>query len=49
MTRRAAGMAKAHTRQRVQLIEPKAGSKVAVLADVEKFYVDLLFALAEAR
>jgi hypothetical protein len=31
------------------VIEPKAGSRVAGLADIEKFYVDLLFALADAK
>jgi hypothetical protein len=31
------------------VVEPKAGSKVAGLAEIEKFYVDLLFALAAAR
>jgi hypothetical protein len=31
------------------VIEPTAGSKVAGLAAIEKFYVDLLYALAEAR
>jgi len=31
------------------VIEPKAGSRVAGLAAIEKFYVDLLHALSEAR
>lgn len=39
----------AHAPDEYMLIEPKAGSKVAGLADIEKFYVDLLFALAEAN
>ena len=39
----------AHAPNEYMLIEPKAGSRVAGLAGVEKFYVDLLYALAEAR
>jgi hypothetical protein len=31
------------------VIEPKSGSKIAGLAQVERFYVDLLYALADAR
>jgi hypothetical protein len=31
------------------VIEPKAGSKIAGLAAIEKFYVDLLYALADAK
>lgn len=38
-----------HAPNEYMVIKPKAGSKVAGLADVEKFYVDLLFALAEAK
>jgi hypothetical protein len=30
------------------VLEPASGSKIAGLADIEKFYVDLLYALAEA-
>lgn len=39
----------AHAPNEFMVIEPKPGSKVAGLAEVEKFYVDLLFALAAAR
>ena len=39
----------AHGPDEYMVIEPKAGSKVAGLAAIEKFYVDLLYALAEAR
>jgi acetylornithine deacetylase/succinyl-diaminopimelate desuccinylase-like protein len=39
----------AHAPNEYMLIEPKAGSKVAGLAAIEKFYVDLLYALAEAK
>ena len=31
------------------LMEPAPGSKVAGLAQLEKFYVDVLYALAEAK
>jgi hypothetical protein len=31
------------------VIEPRAGSRIAGLASIEKFHVDLLFALSEAR
>jgi hypothetical protein len=31
------------------VITPKPGSRLAGLAQIEKFYVDLLYALAEAR
>jgi hypothetical protein len=31
------------------VLEPRAGSGIADLAQVEKFYVDLLYALAEAE
>jgi acetylornithine deacetylase/succinyl-diaminopimelate desuccinylase-like protein len=37
----------AHAPNEYMVIEPKQGSRVAGLADVEKFYVDLLYALAE--
>jgi acetylornithine deacetylase/succinyl-diaminopimelate desuccinylase-like protein len=39
----------AHGPDEYMVIEPAAGSKVAGLAAIEKFYVDLLYALAEAR
>jgi acetylornithine deacetylase/succinyl-diaminopimelate desuccinylase-like protein len=39
----------AHAPNEYMVIEPKAGSKIAGLAEVEKFYVDLLYALAQAR
>jgi len=39
----------AHAPNEYMVIEPKAGSKVAGLAEIEKFYVDMLFALAAAR
>jgi hypothetical protein len=39
----------AHAPNEYMVIEPKAGSKIAGLAEVEKFYVDLLHALAQAR
>ena len=39
----------AHAPNEYMVVEPKPGSKVAGLADMEKFYVDLLFALAQAR
>ncbi len=39
----------AHGPDEYMVIEPKAGSRVAGLAAIEKFYVDLLFALAEAK
>jgi acetylornithine deacetylase/succinyl-diaminopimelate desuccinylase-like protein len=37
----------AHAPNEYMVIEPKSGSKIAGLADIEKFYVDLLYALAE--
>lgn len=37
----------AHAPNEYMVIEPKPGSGIAGLAEVEKFYVDLLFALAE--
>ncbi len=39
----------AHAPNEYMVIEPKPGSKVAGLAEVEKFYVDLLYALAQAK
>jgi acetylornithine deacetylase/succinyl-diaminopimelate desuccinylase-like protein len=39
----------AHAPNEYMVVEPKQGSKVAGLAQVEKFYVDLLFALAEGK
>lgn len=39
----------AHAPDEFMVIEPKAGSRIAGLAAVEKFYVDLLYALAEAK
>lgn len=38
-----------HAPNEYMVIKPKEGSKVAGLAEVEKFYVDLLYALAEAK
>jgi acetylornithine deacetylase/succinyl-diaminopimelate desuccinylase-like protein len=37
----------AHAPNEFMVIEPIAGSKIAGLAQIEKFYVDLLYALAE--
>ena len=39
----------AHAPNEYMVVEPRAGSRVAGLADIEKFYVDLLYALADAR
>ncbi|MEO5581015.1 MAG: M20/M25/M40 family metallo-hydrolase [Gemmatimonadaceae bacterium] len=39
----------AHAPNEYMVLEPKAGSRIAGLAQVEKFYVDLLYALAEMR
>ena len=39
----------AHGPDEYMVIEPRAGSRVAGLAQIEKFYVDMLYALAEAR
>jgi acetylornithine deacetylase/succinyl-diaminopimelate desuccinylase-like protein len=39
----------AHAPDEFMIIEPAPGSKVAGLAAIEKFYVDLLYALAEAK
>lgn len=38
----------AHAPNEYLLVEPRAGSRVAGLAEMEKFYVDLLYALAAA-
>ncbi|MBC7895282.1 MAG: M20/M25/M40 family metallo-hydrolase [Cytophagaceae bacterium] len=38
-----------HAPDEFMLMEPVAGSKVAGLAQLEKFYVDVLYALAEAK
>ncbi|HEY5546558.1 MAG TPA: M20/M25/M40 family metallo-hydrolase [Gemmatimonadaceae bacterium] len=38
-----------HGPDEYMVIEPAQGSRVAGLASIEKFYVDLLFALADAR
>ena len=39
----------AHAPNEYMVIESKAGSKIASLAEVEKFYVDLLYALTAAK
>lgn len=39
----------AHAPNEIMLITPKDGSPVAGLAELERFYVDLLYALAEAK
>lgn len=39
----------AHGPDEYMVIEPKSGSRVAGLAAIEKFYVDLLYALSAAR
>ena len=39
----------AHAPNEYMVVEPKAGSKLAGLAEIEKFYVDLLYALAQAK
>lgn len=39
----------AHAPNEYMVIEPKAGSRIAGLADTEKFYVDLLYALADVK
>ena len=39
----------AHAPNEYMLIEPKAGSRVAGLADVEKFYVDFLYAFGAMK
>jgi hypothetical protein len=38
----------AHAPDEYMVIEPKAGSRIAGLAALEKYYVDVLYALAEA-
>ena len=38
----------AHAPNEYIVVEPAAGSRVAGLAEIEKAYVDLLYALAEA-
>jgi acetylornithine deacetylase/succinyl-diaminopimelate desuccinylase-like protein len=38
----------AHAPNEYMVVEPRPGSKIAGLADIEKFYVDLLYALAES-
>ena len=39
----------AHAPDEYMVIEPVKGSRIAGLADIEKFYVDLLYALAESK
>jgi acetylornithine deacetylase/succinyl-diaminopimelate desuccinylase-like protein len=39
----------AHAPDEYLVIEPRAGSRIASLAQMEKFYVDLLYALAASR
>jgi acetylornithine deacetylase/succinyl-diaminopimelate desuccinylase-like protein len=39
----------AHAPNEFLVVEPRAGSQVAGLAEIEKFYVDLLYALAAMR
>ena len=39
----------AHAPNEFMVMEPGAGSRIAGLAGIEKFYVDLLYALAEVR
>jgi hypothetical protein len=39
----------AHAPDEYMVIEPAKGSRIAGLAELEKFYVDLLYALAESR
>ena len=36
----------AHAPNEFMVVEPKPGSRIAGLADVEKFYVDFLYAFA---
>ena len=38
----------AHAPNEYMVIKPKSGSRIAGLAEIEKFYVDLLFAMADA-
>jgi hypothetical protein len=37
----------AHAPNEFMVVEPAPGSRIAGLAQIEKFYVDLLYALAE--
>jgi acetylornithine deacetylase/succinyl-diaminopimelate desuccinylase-like protein len=39
----------AHAPNEFMIVEPRPGSPVAGLAEIEKFYVDLLYALAEVK
>ena len=39
----------AHAPNEYMVIEPRAGSRVAGLAQVEKYYVDFLYAFAEMK
>ena len=39
----------AHAPNEIMLIEPAAGTKAAGLADIEKAYVDFIYALAAAE
>ena len=39
----------AHAPDEYMVIEPAKGSRIAGLADIEKFYVDLLYALSESK
>ena len=39
----------AHAPNEFMVIAPKSGPRLAGLAQIEKFYVDLLYALAETR
>ena len=39
----------AHAPNEIMVLEPKPGSRIAGLAEIEKFYVDLLYALSEMR
>lgn len=39
----------AHAPNEYMVIEPRSGSKVAGIAQIEKFYVDMLFALSAAK
>lgn len=39
----------AHAPNEYIVIEPKPGSRIASLAKIEKFYVDMLYALAQAQ
>jgi acetylornithine deacetylase/succinyl-diaminopimelate desuccinylase-like protein len=39
----------AHAPNEYMIVDPKTETKIASLADAEKFYVDFLYALAEAN